>query len=82
MHPITESSPLWGKSPEDLEKMQAEVMILLRGYDDSFSQIVHTRYSYKWNELQWAARFIPAFEVAPEGHLVLDLKKMSDTAPA
>lgn len=82
VHPITESSPLWGKTREDLERLQAEVLILIKGYDDSFSQTVHTRYSYRWDEVQWSAKFVPAFDVAPEGHIVLDLAKMSATSPA
>jgi len=81
VHPINESSPLFGKTPEDLERLQAEVLILLKGYDDSFSQTVHTRYSYRWDEFQWAAKFVPAFDIA-EGQIVLDLEKMSATAPA
>jgi inward rectifier potassium channel len=80
VHPIDESSPLWTKTREDLERMQAEVMILIKGFDDSFSQVVHTRYSYRWDEVEWSARFLPAFDVAAEGYMVLDLEKMSDTA--
>lgn len=80
VHPINESSPLWGKTPEDLERLQAEIIILIKSFDDSFSQVVHSRVSYRWDEVEWWARFVPAFEVAPEGHLVLDLSKMSDTA--
>jgi inward rectifier potassium channel len=80
VHPINETSPLWGKTEEDLRAMQAEIMILIKGFDDSFSQVVHTRYSYRWDEVRWSARFLPAFDVAPEGHMILDLSKMSHTA--
>jgi inward rectifier potassium channel len=79
VHPIDEASPLWGRSAADLEQLQAEVLILIRGFDESFSQIVHARYSYRWDEIQWSARFMPAFEVAPAGHLVLDVGKISHT---
>ncbi|MCU1339252.1 MAG: Ion transport 2 domain protein, partial [Bryobacterales bacterium] len=65
LHPIDESSPLAGKSAVDLERLQAEVLILIRGYDDSFTQVVNSRYSYRWEEIQWFARFEPAFDVAP-----------------
>ena len=76
VHPIDESSPLWGKSREDLEHLQGEILILLRGFDDSFTQVVHTRYSYRWDEIEWSARFVPAFDVAPAGHLVLDVGRI------
>jgi len=79
VHPIDAESPLWGKSAADLEALQAEVMILIKGYDDTFSQVVNTRYSYRWDEVQWSARFVPAFEVHPAGHMELDLTKISHT---
>jgi inward rectifier potassium channel len=81
VHPIDASSPLAGKSAADLERLQAEVLILIRGYDDSFTQVVNTRYSYRWEEIQWSARFTPAFEVSPGGHMVLDLDRISATSP-
>jgi len=81
VHPIDESSPLKGMKAADLERLQAEVLILIRGYDDSFTQVVNTRYSYRWEEVEWSARFAPAFDVSPAGHLVLDLDKVSATSP-
>jgi inward rectifier potassium channel len=80
VHPVTETSPLWGKTRADLERLQAEVLILLKGYDDTFSQVVHSRYSYRWDEIAWSARFVTAFDVAPQGHLVLDLARIGETA--
>jgi inward rectifier potassium channel len=80
VHPIDESSPLKGMKAADLERLQAEVLILIRGYDDSFTQVVNTRYSYRWEEVEWSARFAPAFDVSPAGHLVLDLDRISATS--
>jgi inward rectifier potassium channel len=82
VHPIGPQSPLWGRTREDLERLQAEVLILIKGFDDSFSQIVHTRYSYRWDEIDWSARFLPAFDASPAGQLVVDVDRISDTAPA
>jgi inward rectifier potassium channel len=79
VHPIDESSPLRSLTAADLERLQAEIMILIKGFDDTFSQVVHARYSYRWDEMEWSARFVPAFDVAPEGHLVLDASKLSET---
>lgn len=79
VHPIDDSSPLKGMKAADLERLQAEVLILIRGYDDSFTQVVNTRYSYRWEEVEWSARFAPAFDVSPAGHLVLDLNRIGAT---
>jgi inward rectifier potassium channel len=80
VHPIDDTSPLAGITAADLERLQAEVLILVRGYDDSFTQVVNTRYSYRWEEVKWSARFATAFEVSPAGHLVLDLDRISATS--
>jgi len=45
VHPIDAESPLWGKTAEDLEQLQAEVLILMKAYDDTFSQTVAARHS-------------------------------------
>ena len=81
VHPINQESPLYGKTREDLKEEQAEILILIKGFDDSFSQVVHTRYSYRWDEVQWSARFVPAFTTTPTGHIVLNVGKVGETAP-
>ncbi len=81
VHAITQDSPLHGKSDADLKDLQAELMILIKGFDDSFSQVVHTRYSYRWDEILWSAKFVPAFTTAPEGHMILHVGKVGHTVP-
>lgn len=81
VHPIDETSPLWGKSARDLAKLEAEFLILIKAFDDTFFQTVHTRYSYRHEELAWGARFAQTFEVDAEGHMVLDLGRLSALQP-
>jgi inward rectifier potassium channel len=73
VHPITEASPLWGKTPQDLEADQLEIMILIRGFDDTFGQNVHSRFSYRYDEIIWGAKFAPTFDVEASGDLAIDL---------
>jgi inward rectifier potassium channel len=80
VHPIDETSPLWKKTRQELEGLEAEVLILIRGFDDSFSQMLETRYSYRWDEMEWSVRFEPVFEVSPAGQLVLDVGQIDKTA--
>jgi inward rectifier potassium channel len=82
VHPINEKSPLWGKTAAQLEAEQTEIMILMRGFDDTFGQTVHARYSYRYDEIQWGARFAVAFDVEPGGDLLIDLKRIGTTTPA
>src|SRR5262249_14299349 len=78
VHPIDAASPLFGKTAQDLAAVKAELLILIQAFDDTFSQLVHSRYSYRHDELVWNARYQPAFTVGKEGELILDLEKVSD----
>jgi inward rectifier potassium channel len=82
VHPITEGSPLLGKTRQDLEQLQAEVLIMMKGHDESFGQSVHARYSYRYDEIVWGARFATAFEVEADGDLRIEVDKVSLTTPA
>ena len=80
VHPIDQESPLWGKTAEDLKRAQAEILILVKAYDDTFSQTVLARYSYRHDEILWGKRFAPAFFVDEEGDLVLEVRKVGELA--
>ncbi|HKW99848.1 MAG TPA: ion channel [Bryobacteraceae bacterium] len=80
VHPIDDQSPLRGRAPEELQKMQAELLILIKGFDDTFSQTVHARYSYRYDEIVWDARFTPAFQIDPVGDIVLDVDQVGALA--
>jgi len=57
VHPIDEESPLHGVTQEEFDNCDAEFLILLTAYDETFSQTVHVRSSYKGTEVRWGARF-------------------------
>jgi inward rectifier potassium channel len=82
VHPIDHNSPLRGLSPRDLERLQAEVLILVKAFDDTFSQTVHARNSYRFDEVIWSAKFKPAFEFDPGGDIVLNLHDVGATVSA
>ena len=58
--------------------MQAEFLILVKGFDGTFGQTVHARYSYLHHQVVWGARFLPAFFVDQIGDLVLELNRVND----
>jgi inward rectifier potassium channel len=80
VHPIDESSPFYGKTAEDLARVRAEVLILIKAFDDTFSQTVNARYSYRHDEIIWNARFSPAFSINEQGSIVLELGQLSSFA--
>jgi len=59
VHPIDEQSPLYGLTAKDLEERDAEVLILIKAINDTFSQTVFSRYSYKPEDLIEKAKFRP-----------------------
>ena len=78
VHPIDEKSPLYGKIQEDLERLQAEVLIMMKGFDDTFAQTVHARYSYRYDEILWGAKFAPAFEIDANGDLRVEVNRVGN----
>lgn len=80
VHPIEESSPLGGKTSADLAMLQAEILITVKGFDETFGQVVHSRYSYRYDEIVWGAKFRPAFRVEETGDLLLEVDKLGDYA--
>jgi inward rectifier potassium channel len=78
VHAITPTSPIWGLDAKGLEELQTEFIVLLKGFDDTFSQTVHTRFSYRADEVVWDAKFIQAFHVADDGGYMLYLNRVGD----
>jgi inward rectifier potassium channel len=78
VHPIDSASPLYGKTADDLTKTSTELLVLIQAFDDSFSQTVHSIYSYRYSEILWGAKFVQAFSVDPKGDLVLDLDRVHE----
>ena len=79
VHPVNEKSPIYGWGKEDLEKADVEILVFIKAYDETFSQHVHTRFSYRYDEIIWGAKFIRNFETnQSEGYTHHYLHRISD----
>lgn len=79
VHPIDETSPLHGVSRDELVATDAEILILLTGMDDTFSQIVHARTSYRATEIVWGGRFRSVFNTPePDGAVSIDVRRLDE----
>ncbi|RYU92423.1 ion transporter [Mucilaginibacter terrigena] len=78
VHPLDANSPLIDMIYEDLETYQASFSVLLKAFDDTFSQTVHSRTSYIAQDMVWNAKFIPMFTRAEDGRIELDMSKISE----
>jgi len=83
VHPIDDDSPLHGVGEEEFLDSDAEILVLLTGIDEVFSQMVHSRSSYKADEVVWGARFQSLYQAdRPNAHLTIDVARLHDIEPA
>lgn len=61
VHPITETSPLFGFTEEDYQKSIGEFIVFIKAFDDMYSASVVKRTSYIFNELIYGAKFVPMY---------------------
>lgn len=57
VHPIDDKSPLHGLGKEEVEEKDIEFFVMIKAFDESFSQTVYSRSSYNTNELLWGEKF-------------------------
>jgi inward rectifier potassium channel len=76
VHPMDEKSPLYGMTEEQFRAADPEVLVLLTGIDETFSQTVHSRCSYKADEVVWGAKFSDVFGQSSDGKLSVDLHRV------
>jgi inward rectifier potassium channel len=82
VHPIDEKSPLQAIDVETLKRRQAEFTVLITGMDETFSQIVHARSSYRADEIVEGARFVRMFRLSEDGRTEIDIRRLDEYEPA
>ena len=78
VHPINEDSPFHDMDLQNLNSQDVEIIIQLKGFDDTFSQHVHSRSSYLQNEIIVGGKFNPAFEINEMGEIIVPIHKFHD----
>jgi len=79
VHPIDANSPMWGLTQKDLVDADSELLILLIGTDETLSQTVHSRSSYKADEIVWGAKFTNMFmRTEAEGIIGMNMNRIHD----
>jgi inward rectifier potassium channel len=80
VHPIDESSPLAGFSFEDMKNADLEIYVLIRGFDDVFSNVVLQRTSYIYDEIVFNRKFLPMYRESEDGKTtILEMGKLNET---
>jgi inward rectifier potassium channel len=81
VHPIDASSKLHGLTPEMMRDQGAELVASLTGLDATFSQTIHSRHSWSWDEIVWDQRFEDILGTLPDGRRSIDYRKFHQTRP-
>ncbi len=78
VHPIDENSPLHGFTEDDMKTADVELYVMLRGFDDVFSNFVQQRTSYTFNEILFNRKFVPMYRESDDGKTtILELQKLN-----
>jgi inward rectifier potassium channel len=82
VHPITDASPLNGRSHEVLREQSANIIVTFTGIDDRLAASVHSRYVYTWEDIEFDRRFADLFKNDPDtGKRYIDMQPFHDTEP-
>jgi inward rectifier potassium channel len=83
VHMIDEESPFYQMSHEDMKEAKMEVIFILKGFDDHFSNIVQQGTSYHFSEIVYGAKFQPVFRRSEDNTTtILELDKLNAHEPA
>jgi inward rectifier potassium channel len=80
-HIIDEASPLHGLSADDLESIQASLVMVVSGYDVVAAQTVHARKSYEYPDIRFGHRYAEILDTAEDGRVRVDYGRFHDTLP-
>jgi inward rectifier potassium channel len=78
VHPVDESSPMYGWTKQMMLDAEAEFFMLLTAVDETFAQTVHSRSSYSAEEVEFGAQFVRMFDLY-DTEILLDLHRLSKT---
>lgn len=80
VHPIDDQSPLANYGPEDMKTADVEIYVLIRGFDDVYSNIVLQRTSYTFEEIEFNRKFLPMYRESDDGKTtILELGKLNES---
>lgn len=78
VHPIDEKSELFGKTQNDFEREDMQMLVYLKAYDETFSNSVHHRIGYHYSDIVWGAKFRINFGPDESGVYLHHLDHMND----
>ncbi|HZV71111.1 MAG TPA: ion channel [Saprospiraceae bacterium] len=78
VHYIDDKSPLYGWITEDYISSQMELLVMIRGYNETAAQSVHAKSSYHGSEITWNAKFKVPYYFREDGVTIFELDKIDE----
>ncbi|HZC46520.1 MAG TPA: ion channel [Candidatus Acidoferrum sp.] len=78
VHQIVARSPLFGETRESLTKCEPEIIVSIIGLDETFSQTIHARHTFEFDEIIWDARFADVLVLHPDGSRSVDYTRFDE----
>jgi inward rectifier potassium channel len=78
VHEINDQSPMQGMTSQDLAETSAELLVLVTAMDETFSQTVHARTSYTYEEIEFDSRFATVLALGDDGIVEVDLSRFHE----
>lgn len=80
IHPIDTASPLFGETAHSLMEQQAEIVVVMRGTDETFASTIHARASYTPDQIRWGRQLADIFSIGADGRREIDFTHFHDAA--
>jgi inward rectifier potassium channel len=79
IHVIDETSPLWGKTIDDLDWADTSIFVSIGGFDEGISARIVDRTTYPAHRIRYGHTFEDIMTDSPDGTIILDLTRFHHT---
>jgi inward rectifier potassium channel len=80
-HPIDESSPLFGRTADELAEADALIVLTIEGLDDNSLQQLNARRTYTYDQIRWQHRYVDISSNMEDGRMLIDYGRFHDVTP-
>lgn len=77
VHKIDAESPFWDKDEATIRALNPEFLVLIKGFDETFSQHVHTKQSFVTENMIWGKQFTKIFAPNELGIIEFDINDIN-----
>ena len=81
VHAINEDSPVYGLTLDQMKARNAELIVLVEAFDETFAQNIIEKHSFAEDQWKENVRFAKTFEPNSKGNIELYINKVDDLEP-